>query len=465
VRGPGSAPPERRRSLSKLFLEAPGGERLTYDDVGRRSAQLAHALGVQKGERVALQAQKSPDAVLIYLACKRLGAVFLPLNPAYTTDEVAFLVGDAEPAVFLDDAGLAALVERSRTCADNFDDIDMQPDDLAALLYTSGTTGRPKGAMLTHGNLTSNAEVLRDLWGFTSDDVLLHALPIFHMHGLFVAINCVLASGSSMIFLPKFDVDAVLDALPRCTVMMGVPTHYTRLLDDDRLDRAVCASMRLFISGSAPMLPATHNAFRQRTGHAVLERYGMTETAMLTSNPLDGERRPGTVGLPLPGTDVRIADDGVIEVRGPNVFAGYWRRPELATTEFTTDGWFRTGDIGMFDDGGYLSIVGRAKDLVISGGLNVYPREVEEVIDALPGVLESAVIGVPDPDLGEAVVAVVVAVGDRPLDPETIRAAARERLAGFKVPKRIEIVDALPRNAMGKVEKASLRKSFASTPD
>ena len=444
--------------MSELFLEVPGAERLTYHDVERRSAQLAHALNVRKGERVALQVQKSPDAVLVYLACKRLGAVFLPMNPAYTAEEVAFLVGDAEPAVFLDDAGLSALVEASRSCSGSFEDVDVEPDDLAALLYTSGTTGRPKGAMLTHRNLSSNAEVLRDLWGFTADDVLLHVLPIFHMHGLFVAINCVLASKSSMVFLPKFDIDAVFDALPRCTVMMGVPTHYTRLLEDPRLDREACAHMRLFISGSAPMLLSTHAAFRERTGHAVLERYGMTETAMLTSNPLEGERRAGTVGFPLPGTDVRIASDGVIEVRGPNVFSGYWKRPELAATEFTADGWFRTGDIGQFDIEGYVSIIGRAKDLVISGGLNVYPREVEEVIDSLDGVVESAVIGVPDADLGEAVVAVVV--GD--VEPEAVRSGARERLAGFKVPKRVEVVDALPRNAMGKIEKAVLRARFSS---
>jgi malonyl-CoA/methylmalonyl-CoA synthetase len=283
---------------------------------------------------------------------------------------------------------------------------------------------------------------------------LLHALPIFHMHGLFVAINCVLASGSSMVFLPKFDVDAVLDALPRCTVMMGVPTHYTRLLEDPRLDRDACAHMRLFVSGSAPMLASTHAAFLDRTGHAVLERYGMTETGMLTSNPLDGERRAGTVGMPLPGTDVRVADDGVIEVRGPNVCAGYWKRD---SPDFLDDGWFRTGDIGEFDLDGYLTIIGRAKDLVISGGLNVYPREIEEVIDSLPDVVESAVIGVPDPDLGEAVVAVVVGA----VDPESVRSAARARLAGFKVPKRVEIVDALPRNAMGKVEKAALRAQFS----
>jgi malonyl-CoA/methylmalonyl-CoA synthetase len=304
------------------------------------------------------------------------------------------------------------------------------------------------------------------VWGFSADDVLLHALPIHHAHGLFVAINCVLASGSAMVFLPRFDVDQVLEALPRSTVMMGIPTYYTRLLDDPRFDRPACAAMRLFISGSAPLLSSTHDAFEARTGHAILERYGMTETVMLTSNPLRGERRAGTVGPPLPGTEVRVADPdnsgaGAVEVRGPSVFAGYWRRPELAATEFTDDGWFRTGDLGCFDSDGYLLLVGRAKDLVISGGLNVYPKEVEDVVDAIDGVFESAVIGVPDADFGEVVVAVVVADPGVALDSEAVRASARDRLASYKVPKRVEIVDALPRNTMGKVEKAALRRRFA----
>jgi malonyl-CoA/methylmalonyl-CoA synthetase len=409
---------------------------------------------------VALRVEKSPDAVLLYLACVRVGAALLPMNPAYTADEVAHLVADAEPALHLDDAGLDALVAGASSNPERFDDVEVGPDDLAAVLYTSGTTGRPKGAMLSHRNLASNAAVLHELWGFGPDDVLLHVLPIFHTHGLFVAINCVLANGSGMVFLPRFDVDDVLAALPRCTVLMGVPTHYTRLLDDPRFDVGVCADVRLFISGSAPLLAATHGAFAARTGHPILERYGMTETSMIASNPLAGERRPGTVGFPLPGTDVRLAEDETIEVRGPNVFSGYWRRPELVATEFTADGWFRTGDIGEFDDDGYLRIVGRAKDLVISGGLNVYPKEVEDVVDAIDGVLECAVVGVPDPDLGEAVLAVVVPEAGRVLDPADVRAAARERLAAFKVPKRVELVEALPRNAMGKVTKAELRKRF-----
>jgi malonyl-CoA/methylmalonyl-CoA synthetase len=481
VRGPGLPPSERGRRLTvglpdtlpelfrrgrpadpdaTTFLEVPGGVRLSYGDVDRRSAQLAHALGLGRGARIAVQVEKSPEAVLLYLACVRAGAVLLPMNTAYTAGEVAHLVADAEPSLVVDDAGLASLVRESEGHSTTFDDVEVGPDDLAAILYTSGTTGRPKGAMLSHRNLASNTGVLHELWGFGPDDVLLHVLPIFHTHGLFVAINCTLANGTGMVFLPRFDVDEVLAQLPRCTVLMGVPTHYTRLLDDPRFDAEVCSNVRLFVSGSAPMLATTHDAFRARTGHAVLERYGMTETSMLTSNPLDGERRAGTVGFPLPGTDVRIADDEVIEVRGPNVFAGYWRRPELRATEFTGDGWFRTGDIGAWDDDGYLRIVGRAKDLVISGGLNVYPKEVEDVVDAIDGVLECAVVGVPDPDLGEAVLAVVVAEAGVVLDPEAVRLAARGRLAGFKVPKRVEVVDALPRNAMGKVTKADLRARF-----
>jgi malonyl-CoA/methylmalonyl-CoA synthetase len=408
---------------------------------------------------VAVQVEKSVEALLLMLAVVRSGNVLLPLNTGYTPEDVNFFVRDSEAAVLVDEARLAELTELTAGLAPTFDWPEVGPDDLAALLYTSGTTGRPKGAMLTQRNLASNADVLRRLWGFTADDVLLHALPIFHTHGLWVALNCVLASGSSMVFLPRFDVDAVLDALPACTVMMGVPTFYTRLLDEPRFDGG---PLRLYISGSAPLLASTHTEFTARTGRAILERYGMTETGMLASNPLDGERRPGTVGFPLPGTGVRIGDGDVVEVSGPNVFAGYWGRPELTDTEFTEDGWFRTGDIGRFDDDGYLHLVGRAKDLVITGGLNVYPIEVEGVLDEIDGVLESAVIGVADADLGEAVVAVVVAEPGRALDAEVVRAAARDRLAGFKSPKRVEIVDALPRNAMGKVEKAALRARFGS---
>jgi len=474
VRGPGLPSTERGRRLIEtlpelyrggrpadpdtLFLSTPDGTRLTYGGLDARTAQLAHALHVRVGDRVAVQLEKSVDALLVMLAVVRAGAVLLPMNTAYTPEDVSFLVRDAEPSVVVDAARLVELVALADAMPSTFDEPDVGPDDLAALLYTSGTTGQPKGAMLTQRNLATNADVLREWWGFTAGDVLLHALPIFHTHGLWVAVNCVLATGASMAFLPRFDVDAVLAALPSCTVMMGVPTYYTRLLDEPRFDGG---RLRLFISGSAPMLASTHEAFRARTGQVILERYGMTETGMITSNPLHGERRPGSVGFPLPGTEVRIAADGVVEVRGPNVFVGYWGRPELAETELTADGWFRTGDLGRFDDDGYLHLVGRAKDLVITGGLNVYPVEVEGVIDAIDGVRESAVIGVPDDDLGEAVVAVVVAEPGIALDAESVRAAARDRLAGFKAPKRVELVDALPRNAMGKVEKARLRERFS----
>ncbi|MEZ5250513.1 MAG: AMP-binding protein [Ilumatobacteraceae bacterium] len=457
-----------------FLLDADGGVTHTYADAARRSSQLAHALaarGAAPGERVAMQATKSPEALMVYLACARAGYVLVPMNTGYTADEVAHLVGDAHPAVVLDDAALASLATEADGCPDVFDTYPAGPDDLAAILYTSGTTGKPKGAMLSQRNLASNSATLAGLWGFGDGDVLLHALPIFHTHGLFVATNCSIANESPMVFLERFDADEVLRALPRCTVMMGVPTFYTRLLAHPGFDRERCAAMRLFVSGSAPLLASVHDEFRDRTGHAILERYGMTETSMLTSNPLDGDRRAGTVGFPLPGVDVRVVGDdgasldagvvGGVEVRGPNVFAGYWGRPELTATEFTVDGWFRTGDVGTFDADGYLHLVGRSKDLIITGGLNVYPKEVEDVVDAIPGVLESAVVGVPDPDFDEAVVAVVVASGDGPLDAARLRTSAREHLAPFKVPKRVFVVDALPRNAMGKVEKALLRRQFA----
>ncbi|HMC53457.1 MAG TPA: AMP-binding protein [Acidimicrobiales bacterium] len=479
---------------STPLLITPEGEVTGYGAAERRSAQIANALGslgVGPADRVAVQIEKSPLAVLTYLACLRAGAVFLPVNPAYTDQEVSYLVADAEPAVLLrdpartaplqgpvaltgDSTGAGTLADAADSQEESFDDFPAEPGDLAALLYTSGTTGRPKGAMLTHSNLASNAATLHRAWGFRGDDVLLHALPVFHAHGLFVAINCVLANGTGMVFLPRFDVDSVLEHLPRATVFMGVPTMYTRLLADRRVDQRACRRMRLFISGSAPLMASTHQEFRARTGHAILERYGMTETTMITSNPLKGERRAGTVGAPLPGIEVRIADAGTgaplgagevggIEVRGPNVFTGYWKRPELSASEFTADGFFRTGDVGSFDPDGYLRIVGRSKDVVISGGLNVYPIEVEEVLDAMDGVLESAVIGVPDADLGEAVVAVVTTEPGRELDRDALWAGARRRLASFKVPRQVHVVDALPRNAMGKIEKAKLRSRFGRT--
>ena len=458
----------RQASTAPLLLSPTGEVLLTYAAAAAMSARLAHALrarDVQPGDRVALQVDKSVSAVVTYLACIRAGVVLLPMNTAYTTDEVGYLLDDAKPQLYLDNAALAELVAQAEAldpACEQFADVMPQPDDLAAILYTSGTTGRPKGAQLSHRNLASNAVTLNQLWGFDGSDVLLHALPIFHTHGLFVAINCALLSGIPMVFLERFDPDAVVAALPRCTVMMGVPTFYTRLLQHPQFDAECCAHMRLFISGSAPLLAATHEQFQLRVGHAILERYGMTETSMLTSNPLHGERRPGTVGMPLPGVDVRIAASGDVEVRGPNVFTGYWARPDLAATEFTADGFFRTGDIGFFDGEGYLHLVGRSKDLIISGGLNIYPKEIEAVIDEVDGVAESAVIGVPDADFGEVVVAVVVAVAGGTVDTDMVRAACRARLAGFKVPRTVHVVAELPRNAMGKVQKAALRTTYAS---
>ncbi len=459
-------------------------------------AQTAHALraaGVLPGDRVAVQVAKSPQALAVYGAALALGAVFLPLNTAYTAAEVEYFLGNATPRVFLCDPsregemapvaaahGAALLTLGAAGQGSLADAMTGQPelitpeprgaDDLAAILYTSGTTGRSKGAMLTHRNLLSNAETLAALWRFTPDDVLLHALPIFHTHGLFVASNVSLLTGGRMIFLPGFDLDTVLRLLPQATAMMGVPTFYTRLLDDPRFTRDLAAGMRLIVSGSAPLLAETHRDFHARTGHRILERYGMTETNMNTSNPYDGDRRAGTVGFPLPGVDLRIMGDagevapgeaGGIEVRGPNVFAGYWQMPEKTAEELRPDGWFITGDVGRLDADGYLQIVGRAKDLVISGGFNIYPVEVEAELDAQPGVLESAVIGLPHPDFGEAVFAVLVARPGAVLEVEAVLAGLRDRLARFKQPKAAVVVDALPRNTMGKVQKAALRKTYA----
>lgn len=412
------------------------------------------AMGVVKGDRVAVQVAKSPEALALYAATVAVGAVFLPLNTGYTAAEVAYFREDAAPRVFIDDAGLAAL---NGNAAD-FRPCECKGDDLAAILYTSGTTGRSKGAMLTHQNLLSNAQALVAAWQFTASDVLLHALPIFHTHGLFVACNVSFLSGGSMIFLPSFDVTTVLTQMPRATVMMGVPTFYTRLLEQVHLD---FGHMRLFTSGSAPLLAQTHQDFATRTGHVILERYGMTETNMNTSNPYFGERRAGTVGLPLAGVELRLSDViegvGMIEVRGPNVFAGYWQMPEKTAAEFTADGWFITGDLGTIDADGYVSIVGRSKDLVISGGYNIYPKEVELVLDACDGVVESAVIGLPHPDLGEAVFAVLVGKPDLAACLQDLAA----QLARFKLPKGMVIVDGLPRNTMGKVQKAELRRIYA----
>lgn len=458
---------------------------VTYAEALARAGGYAGALvrrGVRPGDRVAVQAEKTADLLWLYLGCLRAGAVFLPLNPAYTAAETGFFLRDAEVALFVAQAErvgemavpgattLAALTAEAGVA--EFADAETPAGGLAAILYTSGTTGRPKGVMLSRDNLASNAGALAAAWAFSPADVLLHPLPVFHTHGLFVATNTVLAAGASMIFLPAFSADAVFEALPRATVMMGVPTHYVRLLGDPRLTRAGTAHMRLFISGSAPLSPVTHRAWTARTGRPILERYGMTETSINTSNPCDGERRAGTVGYPLPGVEVRVCDPatgrplppgevGLIEVRGPNVFQGYWRAPDITAAEFRSDGFFMTGDMGAFDSEGYLSIVGRSKDVVITGGLNVYPAEVESALDDLPGVVASAVIGVPHPDFGEAVVAIVVPAPQAGPAEDSLRSALRTRLAGYKIPKRVILVADLPRNAMGKVQKNILRKDHA----
>ncbi len=470
------------------FLSTPSGLRLTYGDLLARSGQMASLLvqsGVAPGDRVAVQVEKSPDAILLYLACVRAGAIFLPLNTAYTLNEVEYFVGDAEPRLVICSADrveaitamgpkadtLAAFAARAAGQTPEFADIARGPDDLAAILYTSGTTGRSKGAMLSHRNLASNALTLVGSWRFTRSDVLLHALPIFHTHGLFVATNVILLSGASMIFLTRFDPAEILRLLPQATVMMGVPTFYVRLLQEAGLDQAVTSNIRLFVSGSAPLLAETHDAWRLRTGHAILERYGMTETNMNTSNPYDGPRVAGTVGPPLPGVEVRVVDPetgkelangeiGMIEIRGPNVFQGYWRMPEKTAAEFRPDGFFISGDLGLIDAAGYVQISGRGKDLVISGGYNVYPKEVEGEIDALDGVVESAVIGLPHRDFGEGVTAVVVRKPGATLGEADVLARLDGRLARYKQPKRVLFVDDLPRNTMGKVQKNVLRETY-----
>jgi malonyl-CoA/methylmalonyl-CoA synthetase len=488
----------RLADADAVFIRHPDGAALSYGQAFARAAQFANMLtqlGVEPGDRVAVQVEKSADALLLYLGCLRAGAVFLPLNTGYTGPELAYFLGDAEPRVFVvdpaaeatadglrRDAGVAhlatltpdgagSLAEAANGAKERFADVARGADDLAAILYTSGTTGRSKGAMLTHGNLASNAEALAATWHFTRDDVLLHALPIFHTHGLFVATNVTLLSGASMILLPGFDLDEVIRVLPQATTMMGVPTFYTRLLTRPDFDRDLVAHMRLFVSGSAPLSAETHKDFEARTGHAILERYGMTETNMNTSNPYDGARRAGTVGFPLPGVEIRIADResgaalapgevGMIEVHGPNVFKGYWRMPEKTAAEFRDDGFFISGDLGLVDGEGYLNIVGRDKDLIISGGYNVYPAEVENALNALDGVADSAVIGAPHPDFGEAVTAVVVLGGGPRKTEQEIRAALTTELAKYKVPKRVLFVDELPRNNMGKTEKKALRERY-----
>jgi malonyl-CoA/methylmalonyl-CoA synthetase len=483
-------------------LRLPDRDDLSYGDLAAMAGSFASALdglGVAPGDRVLVQVGKSPEAVGLYLGCLRLGAIYVPINTAYTGDEVAYFLGDAAPALFLCDPGqqeglsrLAATVDGAITVhslgtdgggslmtlvgaaeASGATAVPIAPrcaDDIAAILYTSGTTGRSKGAMLTHGNLAVSGAVLVDYWGWQSTDVLLHALPIFHVHGLFVALHCAMLTATPMIFLSGFDADEVLASLPEATVMMGVPTFYTRLLARPELDSELCAGMRLFVSGSAPLTSQTFEAWEERTGHRILERYGMSETMMNVSNPLQGERVPGTVGFPLPGVEVRITGPegapldpgqvGMIEVRGPNVFAGYWQMPEKTAEEFRADGFFITGDQGIMDDQGRVSIVGREKDMVISGGYNVYPKEVEALLDEMPQVVESAVIGVPHADFGEGVVAVVVPRGEE-VTRSQVDQALSDRIARFKQPKQVINVSELPRNAMGKVQKNQLRNDYA----
>ena len=484
--------------LTSTAITTPAGETVSYADLVALSGRLSNVLaarGVKPGDRVAVQVEKSVPALVLYLATVRAGAVYLPLNTAYTLAELEYFIGDAEPSLVvcdpgkrdgvtqlaakvgaavetLDAKGQGSLTEAVANASDAFETVPRAGDDLAAILYTSGTTGRSKGAMLTHDNLVSNALTLKEVWRFTADDVLIHALPIYHTHGLFVASNVTLFSGASMIFLPKFDADEILGLMARATALMGVPTFYVRLLQHPGLTKEATSGMRLFVSGSAPLLAETHREWSARTGHAILERYGMTETNMNTSNPYDGDRVPGAVGLPLPGVSARITNPdtgeelatneiGMIEVKGPNVFKGYWRMPEKTAAEFRPDGFFITGDLGKIDEHGYVHILGRGKDLVITGGFNVYPKEIEDEIDAIPGVFESAVIGVPHKDFGEGVTAVIVRSKEAEVDEKTILAALEGRLAKFKQPKRVVFVDDLPRNTMGKVQKNVLRETFS----
>ena len=463
--------------LDKVCLAQPGDRDWTYGEIDELSARLARVLlgRAQAGDRVLMQVGKSAEAVCLYLACLRSGLVLVPLNTAYTAGELDYFVADASPAIQVFDEELQSLCREAAGTEPMRAIAQVESDQLAAILYTSGTTGRSKGAMLSHGNLSSNAMTLHKLWGFESGDVLLHALPIFHVHGLFVALNTALLNASKILFLEKFDVELVLEQLPAATLMMGVPTFYTRLLASPDFAAAHFAHMRLFICGSAPLTEQTFAEFEQRTGQRILERYGMSEAGMITSNPLDGERIAGTVGHALPGVEVRICDPegnqlgtgevGIVEARGPNIFAGYWQMPEKTAAEFRSGNWFITGDMGALDEEGRLRLVGREKDLVISGGYNVYPKEVELCLDEISGIGESAVIGVPHPDFGEAVVAVCVASGDNLPSDEEISGQLANKLARFKQPKRILAIDELPRNAMGKVQKNELRERYANLFD
>ena len=481
--------------LDAVAVETDTGLRYSWRDLDRATAMLANllkAMGLPPGARVAVQVEKSVEAMMLYLATLRAGYVFLPLNTAYQSAEIEYFIQNAQPSVVvcsrknfgwvskiafksgthnvfsLDDDRTGSLLDRAVHCSDRHEVAQCGADDLAAILYTSGTTGRSKGAMLSHGNMLSNALVLKDYWGWKPGDVLIHALPIFHVHGLVVAIHGALINGSKMIWLGKFDPALVVKKLPEATVFMGVPTLYVRLLAEAGLSREACRHMRLFVAGSAPLLIETFTEWQQRTGHTILERYGMSETAMLTSNPYEGERRGGTVGFALPGVSLRVQDDtgqavhtgeiGGIQVKGPNVFQGYWCMPEKTKEEFTTDGYFKTGDVGKIDTRGYITIVGRSKDLIISGGYNVYPAEIEGYINDMPGVLESALVGVQHPDFGEVGVAIVTARPGAVLGAEQIIAGLKAQLANFKIPKRCFIVDELPRNTMGKVQKNLLRE-------
>jgi malonyl-CoA/methylmalonyl-CoA synthetase len=488
------------RDLDATAVETDNGLAYSWRDLDRATAMIANllqSLGLEEGARVAVQVEKSVEAMLLYLATLRAGYVFLPLNTAYQKAEIEYFVGNAEPAVVvctpsnfgwvskiafqagtqhvftLGDDRTGSLLQRAGVQNDMQEPVHRGDDDLAAILYTSGTTGRSKGAMLTHGNLRSNAEVLKDYWGWKKGDVLVHALPIFHVHGLFVALHGALLNGSKMLWFAKFDPRKVIEKLPEATVFMGVPTLYTRMLAEPTLTKQACRNMRLFISGSAPLLLETFNAWKERTGHTILERYGMSETIMLTSNPYDaklGERRGGTVGFPLPGVGVRVRDDqgqevpvgeiGGIQVKGPNIFKGYWRMPEKTQEEFTADGWFRTGDVGRIDERGYVTIVGRSKDLIISGGYNVYPAEIEGYLNDMPGVAESAVVGVPHPDFGEVGVAIVIPKPGAKLEGDELVSQLKSQLANFKIPKRCFVVKELPRNTMGKVQKNLLRNEY-----
>ena len=488
--------------LDDCWLETSDGLYYSWRDLERGSAKIANlfaSLNLPVGARIAAQVEKSPEALMLYLATVRAGFVYLPLNTAYRATEMAYFIENASPSVVvcspknfgwiaqtafargtshiftLDEPvqgrNSGSLLSRAVHFGDRFETVHRDCDDLAAILYTSGTTGRSKGAMLSHGNLASNIAVLHDVWQWQKGDVLLHALPLFHIHGLFVAAHGALYNGSKMMFLSKFDSAEVIRYLPRSTIFMGVPTYYVRLLADPAFSRESCTGMRLFVSGSAPLLADTFAQFAQLSGHQILERYGMSETAMLTSNPYIGERKPGTVGPALPGVSVRVVNAegvacasgevGEIQVKGPNVFKGYWHMPEKTAEEFTDDAYFKTGDVGFFDEDLYLSIVGRNKDLIITGGYNVYPKEIEAIIDELPGVLESAVIGVPHPDFGEAVVAVIVPRAEASLSEHAIIQTLKNAIANFKIPKQVYVVTELPRNTMGKVQKNLLREQFS----